>query len=150
MPNKLLFLAAVLITSAFLSGCTHVTNTEQKFGRGFANTTDLVRLGEFRRTFEQTALNKGPDVAYTTGFFRGINRTLGRAGIGIYEMVTAPFPPYDPVMTDYFSPGVVYPDSYKPNLISDPLVGTDANLGFSGGDVLPIIPGSRFRIFDTH
>jgi hypothetical protein len=25
---------------------------------------------------------------------------------------------------------------------------TDINLGFSGGDVAPIIPGSRFRIFD--
>jgi hypothetical protein len=27
---------------------------------------------------------------------------------------------------------------------------TDTNLGFSGGDVAPFIPGSRFRIFDTH
>jgi hypothetical protein len=42
----------------------------------------------------------------------------------------------------------VYPDSYTPKLIADPTFGPDGALGFSGGDVAPMIPGSRFRIFD--
>ena len=54
---------------------------------------------------------------------------------------------------DYFDPiflpeQPVYPDSYTPNLIADPSFGPDASLGFSGGDVAPFIPGSRFRVFD--
>lgn len=103
-----------------------------------------------RRTMEQTALFDSPDVAYTTGFMRGLNRTLARTGIGVYEVVTAPFPPHGPVFTDYLSPGPVYPDNYHPGLVEDSMFATDTNLGFSGGDVVPIITGSRFRIFDTH
>ncbi len=147
MRKSLPFFAALALTGALISGCA---NTENKFGRGMSNTLDIVRGGEFRRTVEQTALFEGPDASYTTGFFRGLNRTFARTGVGIYEVVTAPFPPYDPVFTDYLSPGPVYPDNYTPNLVEDSLFATDSNLGFSGGDVAPIIPGSRFRIFDTH
>jgi putative exosortase-associated protein (TIGR04073 family) len=99
---------------------------------------------------EQTALFDGPDAAYATGFIRGLNRTVARTGIGSYEVVTCPIPPYDPVATSYLSPGPVYPDSYKPSLVEDSMFSTDTNLGFAGGDVHPLIPGSRFRIFDTH
>ena len=147
MRNKLFFLAVLLATSALLSGCA---NAQKKFGRGVANTFDIVRLGEFRRTMEQTALFEGADAGYGVGFVSGLSRTLGRTGMGVYEMVTAPFPSYDPVWTDTFTPGVVYPDSYVPGLLEDSLFATDTNLGFSGGDVAPNIPGSRFRIFDTH
>ena len=76
--------------------------------------------------------------------------TLARTGIGLYEIVTCPFPPYGPVCTDYLTPGPVYPDSYKPTLKGDTIYATDTNLGFSGGDLFPGIPGSRFRIFETH
>jgi len=99
---------------------------------------------------EQTALFDSPDTAYGVGFVRGLNRTLARTGVGIYEMVTAPIPPYGPVWTDYLTPAPVYPDNYVPTLKEDSMFATDANLGFSGGDVAPMIPGSRFRIFDTH
>src|SRR5213078_2357390 len=108
MRNKLPLLAAVIMAAALLEGCA---NVEQKFGRGMGNMFEIVRGGEFRRTMEQTALVDGPDTAYGTGFIRGVNRTLARTGIGIYEVVTAPFPPYGPVFTDHFSPGPVYPDN---------------------------------------
>ncbi len=114
------------------------------------NTFEIVRFGEFRRTMEQTALFDSADNAYGVGFIRGLNRTLARTGVGIYEMVTAPIPPYGPVWTDYLAPNPVYPDSYTPTLKEDSMFATDANLGFSGGDVMPMMPGSRFRIFDTH
>jgi hypothetical protein len=65
-------------------------------------------------------------------------------------MVTAPIPPYHPIWTDTFAPGPVYPDNYKPSVMSDSMFATDTYLGFSGGDVAPLIPGSRFKIFDIH
>ena len=147
MRTTLPFLALALMLTA---GCEHVSNTEKKFGRGLSNTSEIIRGGEFRRTMEQTALFDSPDMAYGTGFIRGLNRTFARTGIGIYEMITAPFPPYGPVATDHFAPGPVYPDNYTPALMEDSMFATDSNLGFSGGDVAPMIPGSRFRIFDTH
>ncbi len=147
MRKTLPLLAALVITTALVSGCA---NTERKFGRGMSNLMEPIRMGELRRSMEQTALFDGADTAYTTGFIRGINRTLARTGVGVYEVVTAPIPPYDPVLTTYLAPGPVYPDSYQPSLVEDSTFSTDTNLGFGGGDVAPIVPGSRFRIFDTH
>jgi putative exosortase-associated protein (TIGR04073 family) len=147
MRKTIPLLAAVAMASVLAAGCA---NTERKFGRGMSNTFEIIRGGEFRRTMEQTALFDGPDTAYTTGFFRGINRTLARTGVGIYEVVTAPFPPYDPVCTAYLSPLPVYPDAYRPELVEDSMFSTDTNLGYSGGDIMPFIPGSRFSVFDTH
>ncbi|HYG34078.1 MAG TPA: exosortase system-associated protein, TIGR04073 family [Clostridia bacterium] len=147
MRKTLPLLAALVALGALATGCA---NTERKFGRGLSNMAEPLRMGEMRRTMEQTALFDGPDAAYSTGFVRGLNRTLARTGIGIYEVVTAPIPPYDPVATDYLAPGPVYPDNYTPGLVEDASFATDTNLGFSGGDVSPVIPGSRFRIFDTH
>jgi hypothetical protein len=98
-----------------------------------------------------------------------LHRSFTRTGIGIYEIVTAPFPPYDPLLTStnriYPDPNVrnksypwggmvlseypTYPDSYRPGIIADSIFSTDTSLGFSGGDVAPFIPGSRFRVFDN-
>ncbi|PYL01854.1 MAG: hypothetical protein DME19_00230 [Verrucomicrobia bacterium] len=152
MRNSIALLATAAVLVLFGSGCASTDQGfafEQKFGRGLRNFTELVRGGEIRRSMEQTALFDGPDMAYTTGFIRGFNRSLVRTGVGFYEMVTAPFPPYDPVFTDYLTVNPVYPDSYKPHLLADPTFGPDTALGFSGGDVAPIFPGSRFRIFDN-
>lgn len=147
MRKNLSLFAALILVGVMASGCA---NVERKFGRGMRNTFEIVRLGELRRSIEQTSLFDGPDVGATTGFVTGLNRTLARTGIGIYEIVTAPIPPYDPVATAYLTPNPVYPDSYSPDLAEDSTFATDTNLGFSGGDVAPNIPGSRFRIFDTH
>lgn len=146
MRNTFSFLALAVIAGTLATGCA---NVERKFGRGMANTYEIVRMGDFRRTMEQTALFESPDYAATTGFVKGLNKTLARTGIGIYEVITAPFPPYDPVCADYLSPGPVYPDNYTPGIIADSMFATDSNVGFSGGEVAPFIPGSRFRIFDV-
>jgi hypothetical protein len=42
----------------------------------------------------------------------------------------------------------VYPDTYQPGVGSSTIFGTDTSLGFSGGDVAPMVIGSRFRIFE--
>jgi putative exosortase-associated protein (TIGR04073 family) len=147
MRKTLPLLVVLGIAGLFASGCA---NVENKFGRGMANTFEIVRGGEFRRTEEQTALFESPDTAYSTGFIHGVDRTLARTGIGVYEMVTAPFPPYHAVCTDHFAPGPVYPDNFTPGLIADSMFSTDTELGYSGGDVAPFIPGSRFHVFDMH
>ena len=147
MRNTFTLLASLAMAGALLTGCA---NTEKKLGRGMSNMTELVRLGEMRRSIEQTALFDQPGGHYATGFLRGLNRTLARTGVGLYEVVTAPFPPYDPIFTDYLSPNPVYPDNYRPVILDDAMFATDANMGFSGGDIFPYIPGSRFKIFETH
>lgn len=147
MRNNFSLLALLAVTGVMASGCA---NVERKFGRGMANTFEIVRGGEFRRTMEQTALFESPDRAATTGFVRGINRTLARTGIGVYEMVTAPLPPYGPIFTNHFAPDPVYPDNFAPGVLADSMFATDTSIGFSGGDVVPFIPGSRFRVFDVH
>jgi len=146
MRNILSFLATLAVAGALTSGCS---SAEKKFGRGMSNMAEFARLGEMRRSIEQTALFEQPGGHYATGFIRGLNRTFARTGIGIYEVVTAPIPPYDPVFTDYLKPYPVYPDNYAPDVIDDPLFATDSDMGFSGGDIAPWFPGSRFKIFNT-
>jgi putative exosortase-associated protein (TIGR04073 family) len=134
------------MVALFAVGCA---NPEQKLGRGMSNTYEIVRMGELRRSVEQTALFDSPSEGYTTGLVRGFDRTMERTGIGIYEIVTFPFPPYGPVDTKDFSVTPVFPESYKPQLVADPLFKTDTYSGFSGGDIAPFIPGSRFSVFDN-
>ena len=125
---------------------------EQKLGRGLVNVTEFTRMGEVSRSFEQAAIfSPAPETAYTTGIIRGVNNSVKRTAVGLYEIATFPIPnhkhgDYGPVL---LPENPVYPDSYRPRLLSDQMVSPDASLGFGGGDVLPIIPGSRFRIFDN-
>jgi putative exosortase-associated protein (TIGR04073 family) len=147
MRNTVFLLAAVAALGTLAGGCA---NAEKKFGRGMRNSYEVVRLGEMRRSVEQTALFEGPEVGYTTGFVIGFNRTLARTGLGVFEVLTAPLPPYKPLFTSYLAPNPVYPDSYRPGLIDEPTFATDTMLGFSGGDIAPFIPGSRFKVFDGH
>ena len=136
----------VVITGLLAAGCA---GPEKKLGRGMNNLLEVVRWGECRRTTEQTALFDSPDTAYTTGVVRGFNRSLARAGLGLYEIATFPIPSYDPIATKYLTPNPVYPDNYKPRLVDDANFATDTALGFSGGDIAPLMPGSRFRVFDN-
>jgi putative exosortase-associated protein (TIGR04073 family) len=145
MRKTFFLLSALALLAVLGSGCA---NVERKLGRGMANTAEIVRWGEYRRTVEQTAVFDGPPAAYGVGTVRGINRTLARTGIGLYEVITCPFPPYGPVFTDHFAPGPVYPDNYRPGIMADSVFATDATLGFGGGDVAPLVPGSRFEIFE--
>ena len=142
MRLSLKIIVSSAVAALFATGCA---GPEQKLGRGINNSTEFFRLGEIRRSMEQTGIWDGPDAAYTTGFIKGFNRTLARTGVGLYEMVTFPFPSYDPL---FLPTDPVYPDSYRPRLLADPIWGADDALGFSGGDIAPWVPGSRFHIFD--
>jgi putative exosortase-associated protein (TIGR04073 family) len=140
-------ISCAMATVAFGLLATGCAGPEQKLGRGINNVTEFARLGEVRRSMEQTAIWEGTDKAYTTGFIRGMNRSFARTGVGLFEILTFPFPTptYDPL---FLPSQPVYPDSYRPALIADPTFGADAALGFSGGDIAPFVPGSRFRVYD--
>lgn len=144
--RKMIFtLAVAALAPLFLTGCT---GPEQKLGRGLSNTYEVVRWGELRQSVEQDAVLGVPGNG-CYGFIHGFDRSLQRTGLGLYEVVTFPVPSYNPVMTKSFSPSPALPESYKPGLIADPLFSTDTYTGFSGGDVAPFIPGSRFKVFDN-
>jgi putative exosortase-associated protein (TIGR04073 family) len=149
--RKLWTLAAGGLLAAFAVGCA---GPEKKLGRGLANVTEFARLGEMRRSVEQTAMFDSPTTAYTAGVIKGFNRSLVRTFVGVYEIVTCPIPSYDPVLhpggpiLPDATVGPAYPDSYTPNLISDTTFEPDTHTGFSGGDIMPFVPGSRFHIYD--
>src|SRR3954466_5725196 len=96
MRKSLLIVSSILLLAVLATGCA---NVERKFGRGMANTKEIVRWGEYRRTMEQSALFNSPEYSYTTAGIQGFNRSVARTGIGLYEVITAPFPPYGPVAT---------------------------------------------------
>jgi putative exosortase-associated protein (TIGR04073 family) len=146
MRNTLYLVGSLSLVAFMVAGCA---GPEEKFGRGLSNMTELARGGEFERSVEQEGVFGGTDVGVTTGFARGFDRTMARTGIGLYEVITFPIPPYGPVCTDYLSPKPQYPDSFHPRKWSDATFDTDRQVGFSGGDVAPWFPGSRFRIFDN-
>ena len=167
MKQSSLVAGLVVVVALFSTGCA---GPEKKLGRGINNLLEPMRLGEMGRTVEQTALWEGPDTAYTKGFIRGFNRTVARTAVGAWEVITFPFAPYEPKfantnilapdhtvrVTRYpwgglnLSADPIYPASYKPGLISDSTFSPDSSLGFSGGDVAPFLPFSRFRVFDSH
>ena len=144
MRNANLFLAVVALAALFTAGCA---GPEQKMGRGVTNVMCLVNMGEINRGVEQSAILGTPGPSYAPGFFHGVNQTIARTGMGVYEIVTFPFPPYHPVGTKYVAPEQGYPDSYKPGIIDGPTFQTDTYFGFSGGDEAPFVPGSRFAVF---
>lgn len=165
MMRKLTIMIPVLATLV-LAGCA---GPEKKLGRGITNVTEFVRMGELRRSIEQSAYWDGQNSAFTTGFIRGFNRSIVRTFVGAYEIVTFPIPSYEPAFTPKhkvfpdlsvkntrypwgglrLSASPVYPATYTPNILSTQLFATDTSLGFSGGDIAPMIIGSRFRIFDN-
>ena len=150
MRNSIFTLIGCAALTLFAVGCA---GPEQKLGRGLINTCELFRIGEMRRSIEQTTVFESPEAGYTTGVIRGANRTLARTGLGLWEILTFPFPnhtpaSYDPIATRYLAANPVYPDSYRPGILAgDSTLETDSNVGMSGGDVAPMIPGSRFSIF---
>ena len=149
--RKMIFPLVAGIAAAFIAGCA---GPDQKLGRGFHNAAEIVRWGEMRQQIEENTILGRPGYgAY--GAVHGFGNSLKRAGLGLAEIATFPIPnsfspvSYDPVLTDHISADPNFPMSYKPGHISDALFDTDTYTGFSGGDVAPFIPGSRFKVFDN-
>lgn len=143
--RKIIFSLVVVAAALAVTGC----GPERKLGRGINNTFEVVRLGEMRRSIELGAVMDTPEAGYAYGGYSGFHKSLTRFGLGIYEVLTFPIPPYHPLLTSYIPAKPSFPESYRPGLISDPLFDTDTYTGFSGGDIAPFVPGSRFKVFDN-
>lgn len=144
--RKMLFFFVAAVTASVLTGCT---GPEHKLARGFNNTMEIVRWGDLRSSVEQDAVFSSPNVDYSYGAVHGFDKSVTRIGVGLYEVVTFPIPSYKPVLTNYLSINPRYPGTYRPGIVSGSTFDTDTYTGFSGGDVAPFIPGSRFQIFDN-
>lgn len=144
MRHFLPLLVLLAIAATFTSGCA---GPEEKLGRGIRNTCEIVRLSGLRRSMEQTAVWNSPADACTTGVVKGVDLSVARTGVGLYEIITFPFPPYHPVCTKYISPVPTYPDNYMATLPYDSLYATDHYIGYSGGTVFGFVPGSQFNVF---
>jgi len=139
-------LAVFVAAGLLMAGCA---GPEHKLGRGISNSMEIARGGELHRSIEQTAIFGTPEQGFTYGLVHGIHRTLGRTALGAFEVLTFPFPPYHPIMTRHFSTDPVYPASYRPGLMEDSIFDLDTAIDFSGGDIAPFVPGSRFKVFDN-
>ena len=155
--RKLLFLVAIVAAAASITGCK---GPEQKLTRGISNTMEVVRWGDMRRSIEQGAVFTSPNINYSYGVIHGFDQSVKRIGLGVFETVTFFVPnPHSgqnahwdyevPLCTNSITPTPQYPDSYRPGLISSSTFDTDTYTGFSGGDVAPFVPGSRFKIFEN-
>jgi len=152
MRKSLSILAIGAVSLSFVGCASHqITGPERKLGRGINNLMEFTRGGEIRRSMEQAGIFNDPDVAYTSGFIHGFNRSVARTFVGAYEIITFPIPngpgkDFSPIM---LPENPVYPASYKPGLVADQSFATDNHLGFSGGEVAPFMPNSRFKVFDN-
>ena len=145
MRKVLSLLALSAVVAVITSGCA---GTEQKMGRGLRDVTEPVRMGDMRQSVEQQGVWNGPDAGLTIGVVQGFDRTLERTGLGVVEIITAPFPPYQPIFTKYVPAEPVYPDGNVPGLPNDPTFQTDTYMGFSGGNEALFVPGNKFDVFD--
>lgn len=145
MFKKSSLLGFALLAGILATGCA---GPEKKLGRGISNMGEITRWGDARRSMEQSGIWHSPN-GQAGGLVAGVAHSLTRIGLGVYEVVTFPIPSYDPVLTGIVPASPTYPDSFKPGLPDDPTYATDTNLGFSGGDIAPWFPGSRFSVFNT-
>lgn len=140
---KTLSLVAALVGVVVLTGCE---GPATKMGRGISNTGEILRWGELRYEMEQGAVWDGRS-GVTKGLIKGFCRSLARTGVGVAEIVSSPFGPYDKgFMYPAFAP---YPDNYAPSAMADTMWDPSSRIGFGPqGDVVPFVPGSRFAVFE--
>ena len=80
MRNAMPFLVLAALAAVFTSGCA---GPEEKLGRGMSNSLEVARMGEMRRSIEQTAMFESPGAGYTTGLIRGFDRSVARTAMGV-------------------------------------------------------------------
>ena len=148
MQNATSFLALAALGALFTAGCA---GPEQRLGNGFSNVTEFARLGEMQRSVEQSSVFD-PGDGVSTGLIHGFDQSVYRTVAGAYQIVT--FPAGNLLTQSSFEQkhipnGTTYPDSYRPGLPDTSTFQTDTYFGFSGGDIAPFVPGSRFAVFDN-
>ena len=148
MRTALSLLSLAALAALFTAGCA---GPEQRLGSGVNNVTEFARLGEMQRSMEQYTMFD-PQAGMATGLIHGFDQSVYRTVAGAYQIVTFPA---GNLLTQtsfeqkYIPKGTPYPDSYHPGLPALTTFQTDTYMGFSGGNIAPIVPGNRFSIFEN-
>lgn len=100
MRTTWIALIAVLLVAA-LSACAVADGPAKKLGRGAANivTSPL----EILKSVQDTSKESGYIAGFTWGPVKGIFKTITRATVGVYEIVTFPIPmprDYKPILKE--------------------------------------------------
>lgn len=104
--KKLALLAALLATLSLAKADLSMPkqpNFYDKAGRGIANIV-LAPAHLFDSPYS-LLLDEGPTVSVTKGFVQGLSRSVMDTGMGIYELVTCPFPPYESLKLPAYDSG---------------------------------------------
>ncbi|MDX6766390.1 MAG: exosortase system-associated protein, TIGR04073 family [Candidatus Methylacidiphilales bacterium] len=96
------FLATLTLAHADLS-MPKQPNFYDKAGRGLANVI-LAPAHLFDSPYSLLQ-DEGPTVSVTKGFAQGTSRMVMDMGHGIYELLTAPFPPYESLKLPAYDSG---------------------------------------------
>ena len=97
----LIAIISLFLTLGIRDAFCDVDGAIKKLGRGGANL--LTCPLELVKCVGDANYSDGPAAALTYGFAKGVYRTLLRAGVGIFELATFPFPfpkDYEPILTD--------------------------------------------------
>lgn len=106
MRRTLLIVAIsyLLIANSFTAADTAYADTAaRKLGRGIANTATCVL--EIPVQMIKTGEQEGAISACSIGLIKGLMYTIGRCAVGVYEIVTFPFPipaRYEPIIEPEF------------------------------------------------
>lgn len=106
----LITMVSVLLVSAEASYAINTEGPMRKLGRGVANV--FTSPVEIAKSVGEANYEAGPVAAITYGFLKGLYKAGVRAAVGIFEVVTFPFPlkeNYAPILTDpefFFSDGM--------------------------------------------
>ena len=144
MRNALTFLSVVALAALFTSGCA---GPEEKLGRGMSNFPKLPAWAKCASPSSKPPCLSRPTPATPSDLF-AVSTAPWRAPE--WAFLKSSLFRSRPIIPFTYSPRPVYPDSYTPGLISDSMFDTDTYIGFSGGDVAPFVPGSRFKVFDNN
>ncbi len=103
MKKSVLSIMLVICLSVGAVSPCHANSAVRKLGRGIANvvTSPLEVCVSVYHIFS----TEGPAAAATYGVVDGVVKTTMRAGVGVFEVITFPFPfpaEYDPILEPEF------------------------------------------------
>ncbi|MCQ9208093.1 MAG: exosortase system-associated protein, TIGR04073 family [Omnitrophica bacterium] len=96
-----ILVASLIIFNAIITPC--FADPMRKLGRGIANT--LTGVVEIPKQVYQVSKEEHIGKGITWGFLRGLGLGIARTAVGLYEVVTFPFPQpadYEPIIDPEF------------------------------------------------
>ncbi len=101
MAKKLVLVGLIFMLTVIVVNTAYCDEILEKLGRGVCN----VATSPYELIYQTSRVNNsdGPFAASTFGILKGFSMVLVRAAVGLYEVVTFPFPVpknYEPILKD--------------------------------------------------